>query len=82
MDDALDVVEEAITALGRGDPVTARSAISEAAKRHRGLGAIADAMTLASTELEREGWISDGAWNALADACPAELRPLVEMWRR
>lgn len=82
MDDALAVVGEAISALGRGDPATARAAMSEAVARKHDLGAIADAMALATAQLEAEGEVSAAAWNVLADACPAELRPVVEMWRR
>jgi len=81
MDDALAVVAEAIRALGQRDPATARAAMAEAVDRDRDLGRIADAMALVSTELESEGSISDAAWNALADACPAELRHLIELGR-
>lgn len=45
------------------------------------LGAVADAVDFAASELEQEGELSPAAWNALADACPPELRPLVEQWR-
>lgn len=81
MDDALALVAEAIGALGRRDPATARSAMAEAVDRDRGLGPVADAMALVSTELESEGSISDAGWNALADACPSELRHLIELGR-
>jgi hypothetical protein len=78
---ALDFVEEAIVALGRGDPATARSAMSAAVVNDRSLGAVADAVSLAASELEADGEVSPSAWNALTDACAPELRGIVEQWR-
>jgi hypothetical protein len=80
-DPALSLVEEAIMALGRGDVAGARSAMAAAAAQERSLGAVADAMAFAAAELEAEGAVSPAAWNALTDACPAELRSVVEAWR-
>ncbi len=82
MEEALEVVEEAIAALGRGDPDSARAAMAEATGGGRDLRGLADAMALATAELEADGAISDGAWDTLADACPVELHPVIEMWRR
>lgn len=82
MDEALGLVGEAIAALGRDDPGMARAAMAEAAGANKSLAAVADAMAFATTELENEGVVSDTAWNALADACPAELRAMVEFHRR
>jgi hypothetical protein len=82
MADAVGEVEEAIAGLGRGDPDAARNAIVRAVISDRSLGPVADAVALACAELEGDGEISPAAWNALADACPAEARPAVEAWRR
>lgn len=68
-------------ALGRGDVAAARSAMAAAVVQERGLGAVADAVTFAAAELEADGAVSPAAWNALTDACPAELRSVVEAWR-
>jgi hypothetical protein len=82
MADARGDVEEAIAALGRGDVDGARSSMFRAVATDRSLGGVADAMALACDELENEGEVSPPAWNILADACPDELRPAVESWRR
>lgn len=82
MADVLGAVEEAIAALGRGDPDSARAAVERAVTADHSLGAVADAVVVACTELESEGRLSPTAWNILADACPEELQPAVESWRR
>jgi hypothetical protein len=80
-DPSLSLVEEAIVALGRGDVAAARSAMAAATAQERSLDAVADAVAYAAAELEAEGAVSPAAWNALTDACPAELRSVVEAWR-
>lgn len=82
MAEAEGELEEVVSALGRGDPDDARAGMARAMAADRKLGAVADAVALACAELEHEGEISPSAWNALADACPPDLRPLVESWRR
>lgn len=82
MADAVGELEDAVSALGRGDPDDARAAMARAIAADRTLGHVADAVALACAELERDGEISPAAWNALADVCPSELRPVVESWRR
>lgn len=82
MASALGDVEEAIAALGRGDPDGARLAIERAVAVDASLFAVADAVALASAELEADGEVSPQVWNTLADVCPPELRPAVESWRR
>lgn len=82
MADSLDAIEEAVAALGRGDPDGARAAIARAASTDRSVGPVADAVALACSEIERRGELSPATWNALADACPPEILPIVEAWRR
>lgn len=82
MADAVGEVEEAVSALGRGDPDDARAAMSRALAADRSLAHVADAVVLACAELESEGEVSPAAWNALADVCPSDVRPAVESWRR
>lgn len=82
MADAVGELEEAVSALGRGDPDDARAAMARAFVADRKLGPVADVVALACAELESEGEISPSAWNALADVCPPEVRPAVESWRR
>lgn len=76
---ALRAVEEAVEALGSHDPALARAAISGAATS--GLAAIFDAVDMAAAELEADGEITAGTWNAIADAVPPELGGLVEAAR-
>lgn len=82
MEESLVQVAEAITALGRDDPGAARAAMAGAVAKDRALSSLADAVAYATAELESEGAVSVVAWNALADACPQELRSVVEMSRR
>src|SRR5690606_26884731 len=79
---ALGDLEEAIAALGRGDPDSARLAVARAVEADASLFAVADAVALACAELEAEDEVSPQAWNVLADVCPPELLPAVEFWRR
>jgi hypothetical protein len=45
-------------------------------------GALADAVHLAATELEKKGELSEATWNTLADAVgPGPLQGLVESIR-
>lgn len=82
MSDPLALMGEAIAALGRGDPAAARAATSAAASADPALGALADSVGMATSELESDGKVSAAAWNSVADACPAELRGMIEEWRR
>ncbi|MPZ52476.1 MAG: hypothetical protein GEU79_07050 [Acidimicrobiia bacterium] len=61
-------IEEAIQALGRGDHVGARIAISGMNPAASGHGAIIDAVHYAATELENDEEITQATWNGLADA--------------
>lgn len=81
MDAALTRVGEAIAALGREDSGAARSAMAEAAVADRTLAPLADVMAFATAQLETDGAVSEAAWNSLADACPPELRELIDTWR-
>ena len=45
------------------------------------LNAVADAVERACEDLETDGEISPHTWNFLADACPPDLRRMVEAWR-
>lgn len=76
---ALRAVEVAVEALGSHDPALARAAMSGVAAS--GLAAVFDAVDMAATELETDGEIAPGTWNALADAVPPELGGLVEASR-
>ena len=81
---ALTATERAIEALGRGDPVSARMAISTALdKDQTGMYVgVADAVDVAAGMLEREEQITDGAWGHLADTVgPGPLQALVEAVR-
>ncbi len=81
---ALTAAERAIEALGRKDPGGARSAVATAVEKDQvGLfGALADAVHLAATELEKDGELSEATWNTLADAVgPGPLQGLVESVR-
>lgn len=79
--DVVRAVEEAVDALSRDDPGAARTAVAGLPPTDPAVGAISDAVVVAATELETEGEISPMVWNALADAVPPDLRPLVE-WAR
>lgn len=81
---ALTAAERAVEALGRGDPVSARMAVSTALDRDQtGMYVgLADAVDLAAGMLERDRPISEGAWSHLADAVgPGPLQALVEAVR-
>lgn len=81
---ALTAAERAIEALGRGDPVSARMAVSTALDRDQtGMYVgMADAVDLAAGMLERDEQITEGAWSHLADAVgPGPLQALVEAVR-
>lgn len=81
-DDPLRRVETAIAALGRADADGARSAMAAAVSADPSLAPLADAVALATSELDREGRISAAAWDVLADACPRDVRDTIEAWRR
>lgn len=81
MADALHLVAEAIAALGNHDPAGARLAMAAAVDADRNLAGVADAVHLAASILEAEGEVPASAWNAIADACPGEVRATVEAWR-
>lgn len=81
---ALTAAERAVEALGRGDPVSARMAISTALdKDQTGMYVgVADAVDVAAGMLERDEPITEGAWGHLADAVgPGPLQALVEAVR-
>lgn len=81
---ALSAAERAIEALGRGDPVSARMAISTALDRDQtGIYVgVADAVDLAAGMLEKDEAITQSAWSHLADAVgPGPLQALVEAVR-
>jgi len=78
---ALTAAERAIEALGRGNPVSARMAVSTAVDRDQtGIYVgLADAVDLAAGLLERDNPITEEAWSHLADAVgPGPLQALVE----
>lgn len=83
-DQALRAAEEAITALGRGDPDGARMAVGIALDRDQiGLfGRLADAVYLVATRQEDDGEVDPASWDQLADAVADDrLRGLVEAAR-
>lgn len=69
---ARSAAEEAIRALGRNDPASARTFIAEAAALDTRLGPLADIVHLACQELETDGEVTTSTWNALADAVASE----------
>ncbi len=74
--------EEAIRALGRGDFASARTFIAEAVVSDPGMGALADIVHLACSEIESDGGVTMATWNALADAVASEgLLAVVESSR-
>lgn len=81
MEDPLRHAEEAINALGRGDAPVARSEAVLSVSGDPTLYALADIIALGAAELEAESEVSPSTWNALSDACPARLRPTIELWR-
>ncbi|MGQ0848149.1 MAG: hypothetical protein ACT4OP_03380 [Actinomycetota bacterium] len=80
----MTAAERAIEALGRGDAVTARSAVAMAVEKDQAgsFAALADAVHLAATELDQEGALTGPTWDTLADAVgPGPLQGLVESVR-
>ena len=65
---ASDFAEEAIRALGRLDSATARTHISLAFEADQRIGAVADAIYLACSEIEEKNRVSTSTWNTIADA--------------
>ena len=57
---ALGDLEEAIAALGRGDPDSARLAVARAVEADASLFAVADAVALACAELEAGRGVASG----------------------
>ena len=81
---ALTAAERAIEALGRGNPASARMAVSTALDRDQtGMYVgMADAVDLAAGMLERDEPITEEVWGQLADAVGAgPLQALVEAVR-
>jgi hypothetical protein len=81
---ALTAAERSIEALGRKDAGSARTAIATAVEKDQvGLfAALADAIQMAASELERDGDLSEATWNTIADAVgPGPLQGLVESVR-
>ena len=79
---ARPLAEEAIRALGRGDAPSARTFIAEAVVLDHSLGALADLVHLACSEIEEDDQVSIATWNALADAvASADLLAVVETSR-
>lgn len=74
--------EEAIQAVGRLDVATARTSISQAFDVDHSIGALADVIYLACSEIEEDRGVSTATWNTLADAVDsAELLAVVESSR-
>lgn len=74
--------EEAIRALGRLDVNSARTMIAQAFDVDHRIGALADAVYLACSEIEEDNEVSISTWNTLADAVDsAELVAVVEATR-
>jgi hypothetical protein len=65
---ARSFAEEAIRALGRLDAATARTSISEAFDADHKIGALADAVYLACSEIEERDQVTTPTWNTLVDA--------------
>jgi hypothetical protein len=71
--------EEAIRAVARDDVDGARSAVAAAYDADHTIGALADAIYLACSQIEEEGAVSTATWNTLADAvAPGPLVAVVE----
>lgn len=74
--------EEAIRALGRFDAAGARTSISQAFDVDHDIGALADAVYLACSEIEQDEGVSTATWNTLADAVDSpDLFAVVEASR-
>lgn len=79
---AVAFASEAIASVGRRDAPGARTAIAQACEVERSLDRLADAVYLACSELDRDGTVSDAAWNTLGDAVGSgELLAVVEACR-
>lgn len=76
------LAEEAIRALGRADAASARTFVEEAVAVDGKLGALADTVHLACSEIETDGEVSTATWNALADVVASDgLLAIVEASR-
>lgn len=74
--------EEAIRAVARLDVAGARTAIAQAFEVDQKIGALADAVYLACSEIEEDDRVSIATWNTLADAVDTpELAAVVESSR-
>lgn len=74
--------EEAIRALGRRDAPLARTSVSQAYDFDHKLGALADVVYLACSEIDDDGKVATATWNTLADAVgPKPLLAVVEASR-
>jgi hypothetical protein len=81
---ASSAAEQAIEALGRHDPASARMAVAIAVERDQAgvFASLADAVYLAASRLEEGDDVDDATWNQLADAVgPGPLQGLVEQAR-
>lgn len=79
---ARNFAEEAIFALGRLDVATARTAIAQAFDVDHKIGALADAVYLACSDIENDDQVSTATWNTLADAVDSpELLAAIELSR-
>lgn len=71
--------EEAIRAVERLDVALARTSIALAFDVDHKIGALADAIYLACSEIEEDGRVSTSTWDVLADAVDTpELIAVVE----
>jgi hypothetical protein len=71
--------EEAIQAVARDDVDSARTAVAAAYDADHTIGALADAIYLACSQIEEDGAVSTATWNTLADAvAPGPLVAVVE----
>ncbi|HLF61827.1 MAG TPA: hypothetical protein VI980_11690 [Acidimicrobiia bacterium] len=72
-------VEEAIRAVARQDVAGARTAVAEAYDADHSLGAVADAIYFACSQIEEDGRVTTSTWNTLADAVgPGHLLAVIE----
>lgn len=79
---ARSFAEEAIRALGRLDAATARTSISEAFDADHKIGALADAVYLACSEIEERDQVTTPTWNTLVDAADTpDLVAVIESTR-
>lgn len=72
-------LEEAIQSIGRRDVAAARMSVAQAFEVDRKIGALADVLHLACSEIEEDGGVSTATWNTLADAVDSpDLAAVVE----